>query len=756
MSHWPSARNTLAVPLLGSLLLSACASPNVPPKESPSITAPENPVGPRSTLTHEEAQTRSRQILRPTYNLWFGLDADHDDYEGRAVINFDLRPKARDASKTVFLDFEQGTIRSVTLNGVHLESPDYDGYRLRFRTAELAPQTNRIEIAFSRAYATTGGGLRKFKDPQDGLAYAYTALAPFAAQRIFPCFDQPDLRASFEVTVEAPQDWQVISSTLERETVTAGERRSWAFPPSPLLGTQGFTLHAGPYKTWKGSAEGIPLRLLSRRSVSGQVDAEEWFRTARHGLDYYSVQFGYPYPYSKFDQLIVPAAGDTVLSAAATASFAESLAFRPPAETGAKHERAKAILRQLAHNWFGNLVTVRWWNGTWLTEGLATFLSTEALARATGPERELGPLTHLFEGGSQVRARGKAAWEEFFLLKLRAYEQDADRAAPAGDPSAEKAGALLKQLSFQLGEDEFRDGVQRFFLRYALRSVSPGDFFKMLTEASARDLSRWRGAWLRGGSMNTVRAEWACEDDKITRFVLIQGGSEPRPHRTKVALYRLPRRAGSARALEPNETLEVAYAQAKTPVPAALKKRCPDLVFPNHDDLDYVSVELDPTSLATAQLHLASVSDTLARRMLWHSLRDMALSGKFAASDFTALALKLLPRERDPGLVLLLCGWLWSPASAHRAVATQLPAPEREKFLEQLDSLLLRSLEHAPPRSELQLAWLEAFTNAVSTKSGLETARAFLEGRRKIPGLPLSTEQRARLQQRFPGTPAVQ
>ncbi|MEK6579104.1 MAG: M1 family aminopeptidase, partial [Bdellovibrionota bacterium] len=264
-----------------------------------------------TTLSREMAAIRSRQISRASYSLWFGLDETHADFQGRVVVNFELKAKASDASNLVFIDFEDGTIHSLAINGVRAKDPAsdakrYDGHRIRFEVSELSPGTNRVELAFSHAFSKDGMGLYRFKDPTDGLVYLYSNLEPYGAHRIFPCFDQPDLKASYELTVEAPEEWEVIANTSERDISRVDGRSSWAFPPSPIFSTYVFALHAGPYHSWKSDADGVALRLFARRSLAKDVDYSEWFDITRKGIEFFNSNFGYPYPYSKYDQVLVP------------------------------------------------------------------------------------------------------------------------------------------------------------------------------------------------------------------------------------------------------------------------------------------------------------------------------------------------------------------------------------------------------------------------------------------------------------------
>jgi aminopeptidase N len=244
-----------------------------------------------NVLTREDAVQRSKQISQVSYTLWFGLSDDQTQFEGRTVVRFNFKNKSRDTFKRIALDFEGGSVHSIQCNGAtltDLSQPDrFDGHRIYFSTNELRPKSNQIEIAYSHPYSSNGEGLHRFIDPIDKKVYLYTQFEPYHAHQLFPCFDQPDLKATYELSVEAPQSWTVISNTLEREITPVDGRRSWSFPATKPLSTYLFALHAGPYASWKANANGIPLRLFSRKSLVSYIDSKEWLEITVKGLQFY-------------------------------------------------------------------------------------------------------------------------------------------------------------------------------------------------------------------------------------------------------------------------------------------------------------------------------------------------------------------------------------------------------------------------------------------------------------------------------------
>jgi aminopeptidase N len=700
-------------------------------------------------LTKEEAANRFKQIAHVTYGLWFGLEGEHPDYEGRAVVNFDLKPKAKEHGKSLFVDFSNGTIRSIVLNGTTLQDIDshdrYDGNRIHFRLSELQPGPNRVEIAFMHNYSHNGHGLHRFKDPVDHAVYLYSDLEPFFAHNIFPCFDQPDLKAAFELTVETPPKWQVVSNTLEREVSNVDGRKSWAFPPTPLLSPYVFALIAGEYTQWKADAEGIPMRLFARKSLRKYVDFKEWFDITRKGLNFYTVQFGYPYPYSKYDQILVPEFDEGAMENAGAVTLTERYVYRTRVTRQARERRADTILHEMAHMWFGDLVTMKWWNGLWLNESFATFMSTWNLSDTT-------PISGMNKN---------TAWEEFFAGdKQWAYWQDQlvtthpiDLPVPNTDHAFSnfdgitygKGASVIKQLRYYLGEDDFREGIQRYFQRYALRNTTLAEFIQMLSEASGKNLIPWQEAWLTTSGVNTVKADWACDaEGKISKMTLIQAKDEAsqilRPHRTELGLYSFPKK-GSGK-LQLKESIPVIYSQAETPVPSAIGKACPDLVYPNTNDYDYVKVELDPASLRQAASHLSHVDSTLTRQMLWHSLWEMVVDGKLAPKSYLRVALKNLPSEKDNLVLDRLIKSIVNVKLDRESIAGFMSDQERKQYLPEFEALSLKELKSSAPGTDSQLLWLRAFLESASTPSALTYVRGLLSGKTKISGLKIDQEVR--------------
>jgi aminopeptidase N len=741
------------------LLGTACSSPTLNHKAyDPRIASQVRP----SSLSHEMAWLRARQLGKVTYVLWFGLDATSENYEGRVVANFELKDMkktipadvmkdVRDVAQIVALDFEGGQIESIGINGTPVNLTDknshfkarYDGHRIYFHTSELNPSgANRIAIAFTQKFSTDGRGLHRFKDPEDGKVYLYTQSEPYDAHLIFPCFDQPDLKASYELTVEAPPEWQIVSNTMERDVSTVDGRKSWAFPPSPVFSTYLFELAAGPYSMWKSDHDGIPLRLFARQSLKKYVDPNEWFNTTSKGLEYYVNYFGYPYPYAKLDQLMVPEFNNGGMENVAAITYTERFARRSKPTLAEKRSLAGTVLHEIAHQWFGDLVTMRWWNGLWLNESFATFMESKALAEAME-----------FPGSWQTIYRQKAyALHDDQLVTTHPIDvpmPDTESAEANFDSiTYGKGAAVLQQLHFYLGDDDFREGLQRYFMKYALRNTTTHDFIKMLSEASGKNLAQWQKQWLTSAGVNGLRADWTCNaNGEISKFNLIQspaieGNPELRSHKTQIALY--DSKGNGALRLRNKGVVDVTYSQAETPVTKLIGKPCPSFVFPNHEELDYAKVELDPVSLELARKNVARFETPLMRQTVWHTLRQMVVDGKMRPQDYFDAFLTQGVLERDPDILRSLLSDTMN-LNPSWSMVRYLPVAMQRDYLSKLESQAMKSMKAAATGSDLQRIWFNAFVSVAHSPEASAYAGKLLSGDAKLSGFTVGQPERWQL-----------
>ncbi len=731
-----SFRLFAAAALSVGLLLACTLGGKVPPRGE---------AASRSSLTWKEAETRARQITGVSYVLWFGLGDRDETFEGRTVINFQLKEGAAKAASRTFIDFAEGEITSLRVNQASF-SPEqilqkYDGSRIWLDISELSAGSNRIEIAYRHPYSNTGNGLHRFQDPIDQQVYLYSNFEPYNARKMFPCFDQPDLKATYELTVEAPENWTVISSTLERKVSALNGRKSWEFPVSRVFSTYLFPLHAGPYASWSADAKGIPMRLFARKSLAKHVDHKEWFEITRNGLDFFQVQFGYAYPFAKYDQLIVPDFNAGAMENVAAVTFNEHYVFRSKVTEDRRRRRADTILHEMAHMWFGNLVTMQWWNGLWLNESFATFASTWALNEATRFAKTSDPWQAFFSGMKQW-----AYWEDRLVTThpIEVAVPDTEMAFAIFDGITYGKGAsVLKQLSFYIGMEDFREGLQRYFQRHAFRNTTLADFIKALSEASGQVLQDWQKRWLQTAGVNTLRAEFQCAPNDqgknvISSFDLKQLPSEYnhelRPHRTRVALY--------SSSLTPGKVLDVEYAGPSTAVAKAVGLPCPDLVFPNYQDHDYVRIDLDPVSLRTVKEKLGKISDPFVRQVLWHTLWEMTVDARLPATELAEIIMKHLGSEKDTKVLEKVLANLINTDPGSGSAVKYMPEEVRNRFMPRIEAFVRGRLNAAPAGSDAQLVWYGAFLRSAHSGEAKNFLQGLLLGKASLRGLKIEQDRR--------------
>ncbi len=592
-------------------------------------------------LTQAEAEFRSLLISKTSYNLRFRLGAESRDFEGYAQIRFQFkRVDKRGDDEVVWLDFEGGSIRQMTLNGAQDSQPRFDRHRIYFSSSELREGSNEIEISFSHPYShgrgapnlRDEGGLVRVQDAKDGRIYLHTNLEPFAANRVFPCFDQPDLKARFDLTIEAPQDWLVIANAPEQLVKKEEGRTVWAFQPTEVLSTYLFALHAGPYRMWKQSLDGgMVLRLFARPSLAEAVDANEWFETTKKGIAYFTRVFGVPFPFLKYDQVIAPGFYEGGMESAAAPLFSETLVRSSGFALDERALRTKTISHELSHMWFGDWVTPRWWNGLWLNESFATFSAEEAMGESFMTSKRWA---YWVDSSSLVHA------VDFTVPDTDLIEENFDAI------TYEKGAAVIRQLAFQLGENIFREGVRRYLVNFAHYHATQDAFFKVLSEVAGRDLSEWQRLWIQTPGANSLHAEWACNKNKISTFKLVQGSTGPsavlRPHQTRIFMLLPGKKTFS---------IDAQYSAKETEVSGLLGKRCPVFVFPNEKDRDYVRVGLDPVSQEYLLGHLTSINDVFLRRLIWFSLWDSVLEGTLASNSYLKIVFAQIRSETNPSVL---------------------------------------------------------------------------------------------------------
>ncbi|WP_394130638.1 aminopeptidase N [Shewanella maritima] len=684
-----------------------------------------------SNITQAQAMSRSAVVSNVAYQLAFTLTGD-TEFSATTIVNFDLAS----TSAPLTLDLNQARVDSFIINGKRIY-PNYNGAYFTLNPGLLVTGSNQIEISFSREHSTNGEGLHRFVDPVDDQVYLYSHFEPAAAQQIFAVFDQPDLKATFEISVEAPKDWHVISATREQRIEQGDEHNTWFFPTTPKLSPYNFSLHAGPYHVWQDDSGKYPLRLFARQSVAKQVTPEDWFSFTHQGLAFFEHYFDIEYPFKKYDQLLVPDFLYGAMENAAAITFAEGAFLHKAEMTAAQKESlAGVIMHEMAHQWFGNLVTMRWWNGLWLNESFASFMGTLATSEAT-------EFSHAWR---TFYARGKQrAYHQDNLVTTHPIEVPVPTSHNAFDNidaiTYHKGASVLNQLRHLLGEDVFRQGVRDYLKQYSYQNATLDNFIASLANASNRDLTQWTQEWLYQAGVNTIKAEYVCGNGRISEFRLLQSINNDqypvlREQRVQLGLF-----FQHSLGVYKSRKVAVTYQGESTEVPQLIGNVCPDLVYPNLDDWGFVKVELDKRSFETAKQQLSRVEDPLLRSMLWQSMWDSVVDGRTGIEQFINVALINAPKEHDYTILGQVIGNLY------RAQASlNLMAPSHQQYAAQVSRALgqmsLRMTMQNRDNSDFQRRWFDAYTRFAQDPSSLAHLNDILSGKAKIKGLEVHQDIR--------------
>ncbi|CAJ1501244.1 aminopeptidase N [[Mycobacterium] holstebronense] len=691
-------------------------------------------------LTRDQAAERAASVTVVNYRIALDLTdgsgkPGERTFRSTTTVTFD----ALAGSDTV-IDIAAETIHSATLNGRSLDVSAYDE-SVGVTLSGLAKH-NTVEIDAQCYYSNTGEGLHRFVDPVDDEVYLYSQFETADAKRMFACFDQPDLKATFDVTVTAPSHWQVISNgatAVVRDGVHT-------FETTPKMSTYLVALIAGPYARWddvyRDEHSEIPLGLFCRASLAEHMDAERLFTETKQGFGFYHSNFGVPYAFGKYDQLFVPEFNAGAMENAGAVTFLEDYVFRSKVTRASYERRAETVLHEMAHMWFGDLVTMRWWDDLWLNESFATFASVLCQSEAT---------------------EYTSAWTTFANAeKSWAYRQDQ---LPSTHPIAAdipdlaavevnfdgityaKGASVLKQLVAYVGLEHFLAGLRDYFAAHAFDNATFDDLLAALEKASGRDLSDWGRQWLKTTGLNTLRADFDVDGDgRFTRFAVTQGGAAPgagetRVHRLAIGIYD-DDPSGSGRLVRVHRE-ELDIDGPSTQVPGLVGVSRGKLILVNDDDLTYCALRLDPQSLAAATERIADIAEPLPRTLVWSAAWEMTREAELRARDFLALVQRGIGAETEVGVASRL---LLQAQTALGFYADPVWAAEQgwPAFADRL----LELAREADPGSDHQLAFVNALCTSVLAERHTTVLAALLDAdpaAQGLAGLAVDTDLRWRI-----------
>jgi aminopeptidase N len=693
-------------------------------------------------LTRDQAIERAALVTVDNYQIELDLtdgNAAPGERTFRSVttVTFDAL-----AGADTVIDIAADTVRSATLNGLDIDVSGYDestGIALTGLEAH-----NVVVVDADCDYSHTGEGLHRFVDPVDNEVYLYSQFETADAKRMFACFDQPDLKATFDVTVTAPAHWQVVSNGATADVAERDGAKVYTFVTTPRMSTYLVALIAGRYARWDDNYSdehgNIALGLFCRASLAEYMDAERLFTQTKQGFGFYHQNFGVPYAFGKYDQLFVPEFNAGAMENAGAVTFLEDYVFRSKVTRASYERRAETVLHEMAHMWFGDLVTMRWWDDLWLNESFATFASVLCQSEATE-----------FTEAWTTFANAEKSW---------AYRQDQ---LPSTHPIAAdipdlaavevnfdgityaKGASVLKQLVAYVGLDHFLAGLRDYFRAHEFDNATFDDLLVALEKASGRDLSDWGSQWLKTTGLNKLRPDFDVDGDgRFTRFAIRQSGAAPgagetRVHRLAVGVYDDD---GTGKLVRTHRE-ELDVEGELTEVPALQGVSRGKLILVNDDDLTYCSLRLDEESLAVALSRIADIAEPLPRTLVWSAAWEMTRDAELRARDFVSLVCAGVQAETEVGVAQRL---LLQAQTALGAYAE--PGWACEHGWPMFADRLLELARGSEPGSDHQLAYVNALCSSVLKVRHIEVLSALLDtdpSDRGLAGLVVDTDLRWRI-----------
>lgn len=683
---------------------------------------------PGNNLSRAEAADRSAHLKIHNYEVTLDVTTGDNTFYSKSKVTF----ACSKPGYSTFIDAVGKRLISATLNGKSIDSSEFTGQSLFLKDLQAE---NELVVEVEAIYSKTGEGLQRSVDPVDNEVYLYSQGETAFIRNMYPCFDQPDLKATFDFTVIAPSHWEVISNNPVKNKSVVDGKNKWEFTRTPVMSTYITAVVAGPYAHVHDEYNGkkkIPMGIYCRKSLFQHLDAEEIFNVTKQGFEYFERVFGLAYAFEKYDQIAVVDFNWGAMENAGCVTFREELlVFRSKVTERMYNARANTILHEMAHMWFGNLVTMKWWDDLWLNESFAEWSSYLALVEAT---------------------RFKNSWAGFNAERKNwAYRQDQlssthPIAADMVDIETVKANfdgityakgaSVLHQLVAHVGRENFISGLQVYFAKHAYKNTTLKDLLDELEAKSGRSLDNWVATWLQTAGVNTLRPEVKLSGDTYDSIAIKQepplipaGSNEKRPHRLAVGLYDLK---GSS--LERRTSVELDVTGELTSVDKLKGEKVADLLLINDRDLSYAKIRFDQRSIETLKFHLGKLNDNLSRALCWSAAWDMLRDAEISASDFIDIAIAGLPGEDDITTVTALGNQLTSAVEIYAA------PKNRDALREKIATIIGELLDKAKPGSDFQLQFARVFASMAHTQDQGKKIRELLDG--KLSGLTIDADLR--------------
>jgi aminopeptidase N len=653
-----------------------------------------------------------------SYQVSLDLTAGDENFTSETIVKFSCNKPGFES----FIDAVGKSVISATLNGQVVDTSNYDGESIFLKN--LAAD-NELIIKMSTPYSNTGEGLQRSVDPVDNEVYLYSQGETAFIRKMYPCFDQPDLKATFTLTAIAPKHWSVISNSPVAEKLDlADDKTQWRFKPTPRISTYITALIAGPYYSVSDTYVGkksVPLGIYCRKSLAQHLDPEDIFLITKQGFAYFEDVFGLEYPFEKYDQIAVVDFNWGAMENAGAVTFLERLlVFRSKVTERMYNARANTILHEMAHMWFGNMVTMKWWDDLWLNESFAEWSSYLAMVEATR-------FKNSWTGFNQERKNW--AYRQDQLSSTHPIVTDmADIDTVAGNfdgISYAKGASVLQQLVVHVGRDNFIAGLQKYFTKHAFKNTTLDDLLVELTQASGKDLTNWVFVWLQSAGVNTLRPSLEIENEIYKSVSVIQeaptmpvGSAQLRPHRLAVGLYDL-----NGENITLRKSVELDVSGDKTVVTELSGEKVADLLLINDRDLSYAKIRFDQRSITTLKAHLGKISDSLTRALCWSAAWDMLRDAEISATDFIEIALTGLSGEDDIATVTTIGSQLATAVEIYSA------PNKRDSARLRVGNAYEKMLQAAKAGSDLQLQFARNFTSFASSAEHNDLIKELLDGK---------------------------
>jgi aminopeptidase N len=693
---------------------------------------------PGTNLTREEAATRAALLAVTSYTVDLDLtsapDKDRATFGSATTIEFTC---AEPGAET-FADLVGATIHEITLNGEPVDPSAYDDSRIALTGLR---ERNVLTVRADCTYSRTGEGLHRFFDPADGRVYLYSQFEVPDARRVYTTFEQPDLKAPFTFTVTAPAHWKVVSNAPTPPPAASGEGAAvWHFPPTKPMSTYVTAVVAGEYHEVLDSYEGmngtIPLGHYCRQALVEHLDRDEIVTLTKQGFEFFEEAFGYPYPFEKYDQLYVPEYNMGAMENAGCVTLRDEYLPRSRQDKAFYEFRCSVILHEMAHMWFGDLVTMRWWDDLWLNESFAEWACYHAAVENTAFTESWTGFTNARKNWAlrqdQLPSTHPVAADNY---DLEAVEVNFDGITYA------KGASVLKQLVFWVGLENFLAGLKQYFHDHEYANAEFGDLLGALEKASGRELDDWAAEWLQTSGVNTLSAQFEVDaDGSYSSFAVRQTATDDYPtlrrHRIGIGLYDDAGSDSGQRRLVRRSNVEVDIDGAATEIPELVGQRQPDLLLLNDGDLTYTKIRLDERSLTTVVGGLSRLEDSLARALCWGAAWDMTRDAEMSATDYIRLVLANIGTETDA------FGTKAVPGYAAQALHTYTAPEHRAELWLEWEQGLRKLLENAEAGSNHQLTFARAYAAAAHSDQAVADLEALLDGSLTFDGLAVDADLR--------------